>query len=134
MNLFSYSKLLLSHFSSGGKYPSNENSISTNILKVNCPKSLGKDIFEWVNGPAIEVTNSDAVHPGYGFLSENYNFARMLKDNNIKFVGPSPEIIKMMGDKIEAKNTAKKYGIPVIEGSEGGVSSCLLYTSPSPRD
>ena len=72
---------------------------------------------------AIEVTNSDAVHPGYGFLSENYNFAKMLKDNNIKFIGPSPEIIKMMGDKIEAKNTAKKYGIPVIEGSEGGVSS-----------
>ncbi len=72
---------------------------------------------------AIEVTNSDAVHPGYGFLSENYNFAKILKDNNIKFIGPSPEIIKMMGDKIEAKNTAKKYGIPVIEGSEGGVSS-----------
>ena len=70
---------------------------------------------------AIEVTNSDAVHPGYGFLSENYNFAKILKDNNIKFIGPSPAIIKMMGDKIEAKNTAKKYGIPVIEGSEGGV-------------
>ena len=70
---------------------------------------------------AIEVTKSDAVHPGYGFLSENYNFAKILKDNNIKFIGPSPEIIKMMGDKIEAKNTAKKYGIPVIEGSEGGV-------------
>ena len=70
---------------------------------------------------AIEVTNSDAVHPGYGFLSENYNFAKILKDNSIKFIGPSPEIIKMMGDKIEAKNTAKKYGIPVIEGSEGGV-------------
>ena len=72
---------------------------------------------------AIEVTNSDAVHPGYGFLSENYNFAKILQDNNIKFIGPSPEIIKMMGDKIEAKNTAKKYGIPVIEGSEGGVTS-----------
>ena len=72
---------------------------------------------------AIEVTKSDAVHPGYGFLSENYNFAKILKDNNLKFIGPSPEIIKMMGDKIEAKNTAKKYGIPVIEGSEGGVAS-----------
>ena len=70
---------------------------------------------------AIEVTNSDAVHPGYGFLSENYNFAKILKDNDIKFIGPSPEIIKMMGDKIEAKHTAKKYGIPVIEGSEAGV-------------
>ncbi len=75
---------------------------------------------------AIEVTNSDAVHPGYGFLSENYNFAKILKDNNIKFIGPSPEIIKIMGDKIEAKKTAKKYGIPVIEGSEGGVSSLDL--------
>ena len=62
---------------------------------------------------AIEITNADAVHPGYGFLSENYNFAKILKDNGIKFIGPSPEIIKMMGDKIEAKNTAKKYGIPV---------------------
>ena len=72
---------------------------------------------------AIDVTKSDAVHPGYGFLSENYNFAKILKDNNIKFIGPSPEIIKMMGDKIEAKNTAKKYGIPVIDGSEGGVAS-----------
>ena len=72
---------------------------------------------------AIEVTNADAVHPGYGFLSENFNFAKILKDNDIKFIGPSPEVIKMMGDKIEAKNTAKKYGIPVIEGSEGGVSN-----------
>jgi len=72
---------------------------------------------------AIEITNSDAVHPGYGFLSENYNFAKILKDNDIKFIGPSPEIIKMMGDKIEAKHTVKKYGIPVIEGSEAGVSN-----------
>ena len=72
---------------------------------------------------AIEVTKADAVHPGYGFLSENYNFAKILQENNIKFIGPSPKIIKMMGDKIEAKNTAKEYGIPVIEGSEGGVSN-----------
>ena len=75
---------------------------------------------------AIEVTNADAVHPGYGFLSENYNFAKILKENDIKFIGPSPEIIKMMGDKIQAKNTAKKYGIPVIEGSEGGISSLQM--------
>ena len=75
---------------------------------------------------AIEVTNADAVHPGYGFLSENYNFAKILKENNIKFIGPSPEIIKMMGDKIEAKNTAKKHGIPVIEGSEGGISNLQM--------
>ena len=57
---------------------------------------------------AIEITNADAVHPGYGFLSENYNFAKILKDNNIKFIGPSPEIIKMMGDKIVCKKYRKK--------------------------
>ena len=72
---------------------------------------------------AVEVTNSDAVHPGYGFLSENYNFAKILRENNIKFIGPSPEVIKMMGDKIQAKKVAKKYGLPIIEGSEGGISS-----------
>ena len=71
---------------------------------------------------AIELTNSDAVHPGYGFLSENANFAKILEENKIKFIGPSSKLIKMMGDKIEAKKIAKKYGLPVIEGSEGGVS------------
>ena len=71
---------------------------------------------------AIELTNSDAVHPGYGFLSENANFAKVLEENKIKFIGPSSKLIKMMGDKIEAKRIAKKYGLPVIEGSEGGVS------------
>ena len=70
---------------------------------------------------AIELTNSEAVHPGYGFLSENYNFAKILEENNIKFIGPSSEHIQMMGDKIQAKKVAKKYGLPVIEGSEGGV-------------
>ena len=71
---------------------------------------------------AIELTNAEAVHPGYGFLSENYDFAKILEDNNIKFVGPSSKLIKMMGDKIQAKKIAKEYGLPVIEGSEGGVS------------
>ena len=71
---------------------------------------------------AIELTNSEAVHPGYGFLSENYEFAKILEENKIKFIGPSSSLIKMMGDKIEAKKIAKKYGLPVIEGSEGGVS------------
>ena len=72
---------------------------------------------------AIEITNSEAVHPGYGFLSENFNFASMLEENNVKFIGPSSKLIKMMGDKIEAKKIAKKYGLPVIEGSEGGISN-----------
>ncbi len=72
---------------------------------------------------AIELTNAEAVHPGYGFLSENSDFAKILEENNIKFIGPSSKLIKMMGDKIEAKKVAKKYGLPVIEGSEGGVSN-----------
>jgi|TARA_B100000315_G_scaffold122829_1_gene112785 acetyl-CoA carboxylase biotin carboxylase subunit len=71
---------------------------------------------------AIELTSSEAVHPGYGFLSENANFAKILEENKIKFIGPSSKLIKMMGDKIEAKKIAKKYGLPVIEGSEDGVS------------
>ena len=71
---------------------------------------------------AIELTNSEAVHPGYGFLSENSNFAKILEDNKIKFIGPSSKLIKMMGDKIQAKKIAKQYGLPVIEGSDGGVS------------
>tara|TARA_B100000586_G_scaffold133849_1_gene96784 strand:- start:852 stop:2189 length:1338 start_codon:yes stop_codon:yes gene_type:complete len=71
---------------------------------------------------AIELTKADAVHPGYGFLSENTEFAKILEDYKIKFIGPSSKLIKMMGDKIQAKLIAKKYGLPVIEGSEGGVS------------
>tara|TARA_S200000501_G_scaffold170432_1_gene160500 strand:+ start:788 stop:2125 length:1338 start_codon:yes stop_codon:yes gene_type:complete len=72
---------------------------------------------------AIELTNADAVHPGYGFLSENYKFAKILEDNNIKFIGPNSTLIKTMGDKIQAKKIAKKHGLPVIEGSEGGISN-----------
>ncbi len=70
---------------------------------------------------AIELTNCEAVHPGYGFLSENFNFAKVLEDNKIKFIGPSSNLIKMMGDKIQAKKIAKENGLPVIEGSEGGI-------------
>ena len=72
---------------------------------------------------AIELTNAEAVHPGYGFLSENYNFAKILEENKIKFIGPSSKHIQMMGDKIQAKKIAKEYGLPVIEGSEGGVKN-----------
>ena len=64
----------------------------------------------------------EAVHPGYGFLSENANFAKILEDNNIKFIGASSKHIKMMGDKIQAKKLQKKMVLPVIEGSEGGVT------------
>jgi len=70
---------------------------------------------------AIELTKSEAVHPGYGFLSENANFAKVLEENNIKFIGASSKLIQMMGDKIQAKKIAKENGLPVIEGSDGGV-------------
>ena len=72
---------------------------------------------------AIELTNAEAVHPGYGFLSENSSFAKILEENNIKFIGPSSNLIKMMGDKIQAKKIAEENGLPVIEGSDGGVSN-----------
>jgi len=72
---------------------------------------------------AIELTKAEAVHPGYGFLSENANFANIVEENKIKFIGPPSKLIKMMGDKIQAKKIAKENGLPVIEGSEGGVSS-----------
>ncbi|MDE2383272.1 MAG: acetyl-CoA carboxylase biotin carboxylase subunit [Alphaproteobacteria bacterium] len=80
----------------------------------------------YLNIPAIvaacEITGAEAVHPGYGFLSENAKFADILKEHNIKFIGPSAENIRTMGDKIEAKRTAKALGIPVVPGSEGGVA------------
>ena len=72
---------------------------------------------------ACEITGAEAVHPGYGFLSENARFAEILREHDIKFIGPSPENIRTMGDKIEAKRTAKALGIPVVPGSEGGVST-----------
>ncbi len=71
---------------------------------------------------AIELTEAEAVHPGYGFLSENYEFSKILEENKIKFIGPSSKLIKMMGDKIQAKKIAEEYGLPVIEGSEAGIS------------
>ncbi len=72
---------------------------------------------------ACEITGADAVHPGYGFLSENARFAEILAEHGVQFIGPKPEHIRIMGDKIEAKHTAKKLGIPVVPGSEGGVTS-----------
>ncbi|MEM9329720.1 MAG: acetyl-CoA carboxylase biotin carboxylase subunit [Pseudomonadota bacterium] len=70
---------------------------------------------------ACEITGADAIHPGYGFLSENAKFAEILEAHNITFIGPSAEHIRIMGDKIEAKATAKKLGIPVVPGSDGEV-------------
>ena len=68
---------------------------------------------------AVDLTGAEAVHPGYGFLSENAKFSEIVSKHGIKFIGPSANIISKMGDKIEAKKIAKKYGLPIIEGSEG---------------
>ncbi|MDB5643140.1 MAG: accC, partial [Hyphomicrobiales bacterium] len=80
----------------------------------------------YLNIPALlaacEITGADAIHPGYGFLSENARFAEILADHNIGFIGPKAEHIRIMGDKIEAKRTAKALGIPCVPGSEGGIT------------
>ena len=79
----------------------------------------------YLNIPALlaacEITGAEAVHPGYGFLSENARFAEILAEHNLQFIGPKAEHIRLMGDKIEAKRTAKKLGIPVVPGSDGAV-------------
>jgi acetyl-CoA carboxylase biotin carboxylase subunit len=81
----------------------------------------------YLNVPALlaacEITGADAVHPGYGFLSENARFAEILEEHNVHFIGPKPSHIRIMGDKIEAKRTAIRLGIPVVPGSDGGVGS-----------
>ncbi|MGD0633940.1 MAG: acetyl-CoA carboxylase biotin carboxylase subunit [Beijerinckiaceae bacterium] len=80
----------------------------------------------YLNIPAIlaacEITGAEAVHPGYGFLSENARFAEILGDHGIGFIGPSAEHIRIMGDKIEAKKTALRLGIPCVPGSEGAIT------------
>jgi acetyl-CoA carboxylase biotin carboxylase subunit len=70
---------------------------------------------------ACEITGAEAIHPGYGFLSENQNFVQIVEDHGIKFIGPSAEHISIMGDKITAKDTMKKLGVPCVPGSDGGV-------------
>jgi acetyl-CoA carboxylase biotin carboxylase subunit len=72
---------------------------------------------------AAEITNADAIHPGYGFLSENAKFSSICRDHGIKFIGASPEMIHQMGDKANAKDTMKKAGVPVIPGSDGLLAS-----------
>jgi acetyl-CoA carboxylase, biotin carboxylase subunit len=81
----------------------------------------------YLNIPALlaacEITGADAVHPGYGFLSENARFAEILAEHNVHFIGPRPEHIRLMGDKIEAKRTVSRLGLPVVPGSAGGLGS-----------
>jgi len=74
---------------------------------------------------ACEITGADAIHPGYGFLAENARFAEILEGHEIAFIGPTPEHIRMMGDKVEAKATARRLGIPVVPGSEGVVANAV---------
>jgi len=72
---------------------------------------------------AAEITNADAIHPGYGFLSENKEFSAVCHEYGIKFIGPTPEMIQLMGDKATAKDTMKKAGVPTIPGSDGLIES-----------
>ena len=72
---------------------------------------------------AAEITNADAIHPGYGFLSENAEFSRICQEYGIKFIGATAEMINAMGDKATAKATMKKAGVPTIPGSEGLLDS-----------
>jgi acetyl-CoA carboxylase, biotin carboxylase subunit len=72
---------------------------------------------------AAEITRADAIHPGYGFLSENADFAQMVEEHGFTFIGPSPDHIRVMGDKIRAKATARELGLPVVPGSDGPVGS-----------
>ncbi len=72
---------------------------------------------------AAEITNADAIHPGYGFLSENADFSKICQDYKIKFIGPTPEMIQAMGDKITAKSYMKKAGVPTVPGSDGLLKS-----------
>ena len=81
----------------------------------------------YLNIPAIisacEITGADAIHPGYGFLSENAHFADIVKAHRITFIGPQPEHIRLMGDKIAAKQAVKALGIPTVPGSDGAIES-----------
>jgi acetyl-CoA carboxylase, biotin carboxylase subunit len=81
----------------------------------------------YLNVPALltacEITGADAVHPGYGFLSENARFAEILAEHDVHFIGPRPEHIRLMGDKIAAKRAAVELGIPTVPGSQSGISS-----------
>jgi len=72
---------------------------------------------------AVDVTGAEAIHPGYGFLSENAQFAEIVSKHGVKFIGPSSDLIRKMGDKIEARKIAKENGLPIIEGSTGNVKS-----------
>ena len=72
---------------------------------------------------AANITGADSIHPGFGFLSENSQFAKICEESNIKFIGPSYKVIELMGNKSNAKDLMKKAGVPVIPGSDGSIQS-----------
>ena len=86
---------------------------------------FGKDSYLKIPGiiSAAQITGADAIHPGYGFLAENASFSEICEESNLKFIGPSPEMIRAMGDKSYAKETMRKNGVPVIPGSDGVVEN-----------
>src|ERR1700745_648910 len=79
--------------------------------------------LSYLNIPAVisaaEIANVDAIHPGYGLLAENANFAEVCETSGIKFIGPSPEVIRLMGEKEKARAAMKKSGVPILPGSDG---------------
>src|SRR5205085_11730911 len=81
----------------------------------------------YLNIPAVisaaEISNVDAIHPGYGLLSENANFAEVCETCHIKFIGPPPDVTRLMGEKEKARQTMKKAGIPILPGSDGVIAS-----------
>src|SRR3979411_871872 len=80
----------------------------------------------YLNVPAVisaaEIADVDAIHPGYGLLSENANFAEVCRASNIKFIGPPPEVTRMMGEKEKARAAMKQHGVPILPGSDGVVA------------
>ena len=88
------------------------------------PPQLG---LSYLNIPAVisaaEIANADAIHPGYGLLSENANFAEVCETSGLKFIGPPPEVIRLMGEKEKARAAMKQHGVPILPGSDGVIAS-----------
>src|ERR1700741_2520804 len=88
------------------------------------PPQLG---LSYLNIPAViraaEIANADSIHPGYGLRSENANFAEVCETSGLKFIGPPPEVIRLMGEKEKARAAMKQHGVPILPGSDGVIAS-----------